>query len=173
MQKILGRLLCVLAVVAVLMPASPALGQSSLRTTIRDGDVWTLTSAEFGGFVGIMISWIKKADFDLHIEAQGQTSRFYVCHGLSTQDGFERCHFGQGNTKYYVMIESFSGAKKAKGALWVMFSDESRTWNRTDSGDETGLRYLGNIYEPGDDPVLLDMARREAERSNLKTLPQR
>ena len=106
MPKLLGRLLCVAAAMAVLIPAAPAIGQSTLRTTIRGGDVWTLTSSGFGGFVGVMISWTKKADFDLFIEAQGSNGRFIACQGLSTQDGFERCHFGQGNTRYYTSPSS-------------------------------------------------------------------
>ena len=168
MQKLLGRLLCVLVLAAVLMPAPPALAQHVLRTNIKAGDVYTVSFDELGGFIDVMISWIKKADLDLLVEAMGPSGLFDACLGLSTQDGVERCHFGQGNTMYYITILHFSGVKKSKGTIWVSKTDQAYSWNRTGSGNESGLRYLGNIDEPGDDPVLQEMARRAAERPHHK-----
>lgn len=173
MHKMPVWFLCVLALVVLLLPATPALAQSSIRTNIRNGDVWTFTSSNFGGFVGIMISWTKKADFDMLVVAELPSGeQVVVCRGLSTQDGFERCHFGQGNSKYLVQITTFSGAKKAKGAIWAMFSNENRTWSRTDGEAGPGLRYLGNIFEPGSDPVLQKLAQRAAEEKEFKAVPQ-
>ena len=141
-----------MAVLFLTLSSGAAWAQSSRRTNIADGDVWELNTADFGGFVEWVISWSKKADFDILVEGvDGNGDLFVACRGLSTQDGFERCHFGQGNTQYFLTISSFSGAKKAKGALWISKTDESIT---RVAGDGIQLRYVGNLNEPSDDPAL-------------------
>ena len=120
----------------------------------------------------MMISWTKKADFDVLVELESNGDLFVACRGLSTQDGFERCHFGQGHTKYFLTIDRFSGARKAKGAIWISFTDESRVFTRTEGADTPGLRYLGNIHQPGDDPDLQRLARSAAERPPIKRAAQ-
>lgn len=165
----------VVALVLIVMALSPvdAQSQSTRRTNIRAGDVWTLETAGFGGFVEWMISWTKKADFDLLVEASADDGEtfFAVCRGQSTQDGFERCHHGQGQTIFATTIIGFSGAKKAKGALWVSVTDERIGSARSAGGAEP--KYRGNIYDETDDPLLLRIRAELASRPATKKPMQR
>jgi hypothetical protein len=166
MQKALKRLGIVALLVVSLLAAGPALAQSSKRVTVRDGDVWTITDNDLGGFAEMLISWTKRADFDILVEAEVDGEVFATCAGQSYQDGFERCAFGQGAMLYYLTIYSYSGASRSKGAIWISFTDETRKFSR--SGAPGALAYRGNVNSPGDDTVLRQIAEHVAGQKRLK-----
>ena len=121
----------------------------------------------------MIIAWIKKADFDILIEAEVDNDTFVVCRGQSYQEAFERCAFGQGASTYYMTIYQFSGARSSKGGIWISFTDETRRFNRAGVAGDFALTYYGNIGQPGDDPVLAQLAEDVEEQKRLKSSLQR
>ena len=108
----------VVASVLAVFSVGSASAQSSVRAVIADGDVYELTDNDFGGYVEIMLSWSKRADFDIVVEAVGPDgSVFDVCIGLSTQEAFERCAFGQGNTAIVAGVPSMTGAPRRRSSV--------------------------------------------------------